>query len=215
MRFSGGSQPVRRPKVSRCTWKKLRCAEMGHLAIDFSKKKKGGGFEKVYTRPSQAYRLSEQEFACFSYDENHEYRPDDSSIKYYYPPRLGADLSLGFDTFIKHDDSKAEHLDSLLKTIVSHEQETRARIDANVVTWRGMMTKVLFILSFASLHLGITQFLTYQSQNKQKKSKLSIFVTHNCLYQILAAPFERFDGYHSFPSTLDVIVKHPSDIQQF
>lgn len=44
MRFSGGSQPVRRPKVSRCTWKKLCCAEMGHLAIDFSKKR--GGFEK-------------------------------------------------------------------------------------------------------------------------------------------------------------------------
>ncbi|UKZ93925.1 decapping endonuclease targeting mRNA [Trichoderma asperellum] len=94
-----------------------------------------------------------KEFACFSYDENHEYRPDDSSIKYYYPPQLGADLSLGFDTFVKHDDSKAEHLDSLLKAIVSHEQETGSKIDANIVTWRGMMTK------------------------------------------ILAAPFERFDGF--------------------
>ncbi|KAM0246618.1 hypothetical protein ACHAQJ_010142 [Trichoderma viride] len=83
-----------------------------------------------------------KEFTCFSYDENHDYHPDDSSLKYYYPPQLGADLSLGFDTFVKHDDSKTEHLDSLLKAIVSQEQETGSRIDANIVTWRGMMTKV-------------------------------------------------------------------------
>lgn len=103
-------------------------------------------------KKSIAHSLSKQEFACFSYDENHEYRPDDSSIKYYYPPQLGADLSLGFDTFVKHDDSKAEHLDSLLKAIVSHEQETGSKIDANIVTWRGMMTKVLTI-SLASFDL--------------------------------------------------------------
>lgn len=63
-------------------------------------------------------------------------------MKYYYPPQLGADLSLGFNTFVKHDDSQDEHLDSLLKAIVLHEKETGVKIDANVVTWRGMMTKV-------------------------------------------------------------------------
>lgn len=63
-------------------------------------------------------------------------------MKYYYTPQLGADLSKGFDTFQKLDDSKAEHLDSLLRTIISHEKETGKRIDANLVTWRGMMTKV-------------------------------------------------------------------------
>ncbi|KAK0383401.1 hypothetical protein NLU13_9313 [Sarocladium strictum] len=94
-----------------------------------------------------------KEFACFSYDAKHQFRLDDSSLKYYYTPRLGADLSQGFDTFIKNDDSKAEHLDSLLKTIAAHEQKTGQKIDANVVTWRGMMTK------------------------------------------IMAAPFERFDGF--------------------
>lgn len=52
------------------------------------------------------------------------------------------DLSNGFKTFDKQDDSKDEHLDSLLKTIMAHEQEVGQRIDANLVTWRGMMTKV-------------------------------------------------------------------------
>ncbi|KAI7769149.1 hypothetical protein ACKAV7_004332 [Fusarium commune] len=82
-----------------------------------------------------------KEFACFSYDDNHEFHLDDSSLKYYYTPQLGADLSKGFDTFQKLDDTGDDHLDSLLKTIAAHEQETGKKIDANIVTWRGMMTK--------------------------------------------------------------------------
>ncbi|KAF4473083.1 hypothetical protein FALBO_31 [Fusarium albosuccineum] len=84
-----------------------------------------------------------KEFACFSYDDNHEFHLDDSSLKYYYTPQLGADLSKGFDTFQKQDDSGDEHLDSLLKTIIAHEKETGNKIDAHVVTWRGMMTKIM------------------------------------------------------------------------
>lgn len=63
-------------------------------------------------------------------------------MRWYYTPRLGVDLSSGFDNFIKHDDSVADHLDSLLKTIMDHEQKTGQKIDADVVTWRGCMTKV-------------------------------------------------------------------------
>lgn len=83
-----------------------------------------------------------KEFACFSYDDNHEFHLDDSSLKYYYTPQLGADLSHGFDTFEKLDDSRDGHLDSLLRTIIDHEEKEGKKIDANVVTWRGMMTKV-------------------------------------------------------------------------
>ena len=78
--------------------------------------------------------MSWKEFACFSYDENHQFRLDDSSLKWYYTPQMGADLSKGFNTFQKQDDSKDEHLESLLKAIMAHEQETGQRIDANVVT---------------------------------------------------------------------------------
>jgi RAT1-interacting protein len=63
-------------------------------------------------------------------------------MRWYYPPDLGANLSSGFDTFDKLDDSGDEHLEGLLKTIIAHEQKTGKKIDANVVTWRGMMTKV-------------------------------------------------------------------------
>lgn len=66
----------------------------------------------------------------------------DQSMRWYYTPTLGVDLSRGFDTFVNHDDSVAEHLDSLLKTIMDHEQKTGEKIDAQVVTWRGCLTKV-------------------------------------------------------------------------
>jgi RAT1-interacting protein len=67
---------------------------------------------------------------------------DDSSIRYYYPPTLGADLSRGFETFQKLDDTADDHLDSLLKTVIDHEQKMGQRTDAGIITWRGMMTKV-------------------------------------------------------------------------
>lgn len=70
-------------------------------------------------------------------------------MRWYYNPSLGADLSKGFETFIKHDDTVDEHLDSLLKTIKDHEQQAGKKIDAQVVTWRGIITKVR-----SSLHAG-------------------------------------------------------------
>ncbi|KAK0652254.1 RAI1 like PD-XK nuclease-domain-containing protein [Cercophora newfieldiana] len=84
-----------------------------------------------------------KEFACFSYDQDHKFHLGDSSLKWYYNPEIGTDLSQGFDTFVKHDDSADEHLDSLLETIASHEKETGKAIDAHIVTWRGMLTKIM------------------------------------------------------------------------
>ncbi|XDG01953.1 hypothetical protein ABKA04_001568 [Annulohypoxylon sp. FPYF3050] len=84
-----------------------------------------------------------KEIACFSYDEKHEFHLDDRSLQWYYPPELGADLSGGFEQFDKHDNSKDEHIDSLLKTIMAYEEEEGKKIDVEFVTWRGMMTKIL------------------------------------------------------------------------
>jgi RAT1-interacting protein len=55
-------------------------------------------------------------------------------------------MSRGFDTFEKLDDTADDHLDSLLKTIIAYEQELGKPVEADVVTWRGMMTKVSFQL---------------------------------------------------------------------
>jgi RAT1-interacting protein len=75
---------------------------------------------------------------------------DDSSIRYYYPPTLGADLSRGFDTFEKLDDTEDDHLDSLLKAIIDREQKSEQRVEASIITWRGMMTKVIAAIFLTS-----------------------------------------------------------------
>ena len=80
---------------------------------------------------------------CFSYDVNREWHYDDSSIQYYYPPSLPADLSAGYETFKKWDDSIDEHLDGLLKAIMALEEETGERVKVDFLTWRGMLTKVI------------------------------------------------------------------------
>lgn len=102
---------------------------------------------KVNMRAFQGIRhflsCPSQEVAFFSYDDNHHYHQDERSLRYYYPPTIGADLSRGFETFQQADDTQDEHLVSLLRTIIHLEKETGSRCSADIVTWRGMMTKVV------------------------------------------------------------------------
>ena len=112
-RFNGLSASIRRPKVR---------------------------FESSHDKSASSNTA--QEIAYFSYDEKHDFYPDERSLRYYHPPLLGADLSKGFRTFKELDDTKDEHLDSLLRTIMHLEQRTGKRCEADIVTWRGMMTKV-------------------------------------------------------------------------
>ncbi|KAK4570049.1 decapping endonuclease targeting mRNA [Recurvomyces mirabilis] len=103
-----------------------------------------------------------REFAYFSYDDDHVLKPlSAESLSYYYPPTFDApgtsdtrpDLSTGLETFRKRDDSIDEHLDGLLDTLQLYEErllekvhsgegELRdVRVKADIVTYRGMMTK--------------------------------------------------------------------------
>jgi RAT1-interacting protein len=95
-----------------------------------------------------------REFACFSYDDNRMLHPlSDRSLSYYYPPfsdapgesgqgRPQIDLSNGFEKFKKHDDGFDEHLDALLDTLAAYEEREGQIAKADIITWRGMMTKV-------------------------------------------------------------------------
>ena len=84
-----------------------------------------------------------QEFAFFSYDNEHKFHLDGRSMGYYYTPKIGADLSKGFEKFQKHNDTANEHLESLLKTIVDYERQKGRSCEADIVTWRGMITKIM------------------------------------------------------------------------
>ncbi|KAH0371148.1 protein rai1, partial [Aureobasidium melanogenum] len=72
---------------------------------------------------------------------------------YYYPPffnipghhdtRFPVDLSRGYNSFRQRDDSGDEHLDGLLDTLVEAEKRNGKKTEVDLVTWRGMMTRIL------------------------------------------------------------------------
>ncbi|KAF3925883.1 hypothetical protein ABW20_dc0104421 [Dactylellina cionopaga] len=88
-----------------------------------------------------------REITCFSYDDSHALKHDESSLRYYYTPDAQGDLDRGFETFIKHDDSIDEHLDSLLDSLIELEKKDGkcATDDVDFVTWRGMVTKFMTV----------------------------------------------------------------------
>ncbi|KAJ5449608.1 Decapping nuclease rai1 [Penicillium daleae] len=108
---------------------------MNQAIFDIQPVNRFGGSNTTIRRP--------KEIACFSYDQDRRFSLGDASIAYYYPPSLPADLNIGFDTFQKLNDAADEHLDALLDTIVAMEKETGRKCETDVVTWRGMMTKIL------------------------------------------------------------------------
>lgn len=114
-----------------------------------------------------------REIAYFSFDEEHKYRQDDSSVRYYYPPSLPADLNQGFENFRQLDDSNDDHLDGLLQALIHLEGEKVAKTETDFVTWRGMMTKIM-IVPFSNMdawEMNATKFqdTIFIEENHQKK----------------------------------------------
>ena len=99
-----------------------------------------------------------REVTFFSFDDRHALKPLSlESLRYYYPPFIQApgthmprvDLSAGFQDWVQIDGSVDGHLDALLETLRFYEKSTPcegAEVDElrseDIVTWRGMMTKV-------------------------------------------------------------------------
>ncbi|KAJ5985116.1 hypothetical protein N7499_008606 [Penicillium canescens] len=108
---------------------------MNRSSFDIQPLHRFGGANTSIRRP--------KEIACFSYDDERRFSLGDSSMAYYYTPTLPADLNRGYDTFQKLNDAPDEHLDALLDTIAAHEKATEKKCDVDIVTWRGMMTKIL------------------------------------------------------------------------
>lgn len=93
-----------------------------------------------------------REITEFSFDDQHICHPlSNKSLRYFYPPQTlisgssadnGIDLSGGFQKFEKYDESSKDlHLEPLLETLEAFESK-KGKVEADIVTWRGMMTKV-------------------------------------------------------------------------
>ncbi|ORX44911.1 hypothetical protein DM01DRAFT_1295045 [Hesseltinella vesiculosa] len=85
------------------------------------------------------------EINSYSIDHDRKVWFDNRELKYYYAPS-GKDLTVGFDRFIQRDETVPEHLDTLLDALTDAKAKANVppeMTQANIVTWRGIMTKLL------------------------------------------------------------------------
>ena len=75
----------------------------------------------------------------FSYTSKRVLEFNNSSMRYYQDPPLGADLNYAYDTWVKRPEDRGR-LDGLLKACAKDEVKLD-RIRANAISWRGVMTK--------------------------------------------------------------------------
>lgn len=86
-----------------------------------------------------------EQITTFSYDGSRTLHHDDRSKMHYHVPPPGADLDRGWKEgdYVSKDDSRNEHLDSLVYALMRlGEEGDRTRRRADVVTWRGMATRL-------------------------------------------------------------------------
>ncbi|KZW02878.1 RAI1-domain-containing protein [Exidia glandulosa HHB12029] len=91
-------------------------------------------------RPSPPFQLPFQ-LLSFSYTPERELVFDDSALRYYIDPPQRADLTYRYDDWTKREEERGR-LDGLLRACVRDEVEPE-RVRANVITWRGILTKIL------------------------------------------------------------------------
>jgi RAT1-interacting protein len=104
---------------------------------------------KVDLKRSQTQMIGIQkpvQVTSFSYDEKRRLFHDDRSKKYYHLPPKNANLNRGYETKIERDESINEHLDSLLDALMQDKEIEGHQKQADLITWRGMMTKLCTIL---------------------------------------------------------------------
>jgi RAT1-interacting protein len=87
----------------------------------------------------------------FSLNKSHELEFNDDALKYFVDPPQNADLNHRYKHWIKRSE-KRSRLDNLLYACLRKEAH-RERKRANVITWRGIMTKCALSLTSPFLHL--------------------------------------------------------------
>ena len=75
----------------------------------------------------------------YSNDESHTLKFSDSSMKYFVLPPPKADLSYGYERWIKRAEERGR-LDALLECL-EREETRQASRRPSIVSWRGVMTK--------------------------------------------------------------------------
>jgi RAT1-interacting protein len=88
-----------------------------------------------------------KELLSYSRTFDGDYVNDDSSLNYYFLPDSDVDtnieLEAGFSKFKKADESTDGDFDGLLGAIQEYESKNDTKVKAEIITWRGILTKFL------------------------------------------------------------------------
>jgi RAT1-interacting protein len=94
----------------------------------------------------------------FSYDASHIQGFDDSALRYFVQPRLKSDLSYGYERWIKRPDERGR-IDALLKAFTKAKKDGVSKgiqfPEIGVVSWRGVITKYVFISGSLPLFMPV------------------------------------------------------------
>ncbi|XP_034045338.1 decapping and exoribonuclease protein isoform X2 [Thalassophryne amazonica] len=108
---------------------------------------------ELYERNFPVYKQP-VEVGCFSLDSRRRFFSDRRQMRYFVEPerKPNFDLRDGYrDRFIKRDEDQKERLDHMLRWISANRSKVKSRVatssscvlDADFVTWRGHLTKLL------------------------------------------------------------------------
>ncbi|KAF9533915.1 RAI1 like PD-XK nuclease-domain-containing protein [Crepidotus variabilis] len=98
------------------------------------------------SKPSSVLFQQPSQLTTFSYTPEHVQEFTNSAMRYFVDPPSGANLSYGFERWIRKPDTRGR-LDALLKAISkvkrNVEEQNGKLPEIGVVSWRGVMTKIL------------------------------------------------------------------------
>lgn len=104
-------------------------------------------FLPLSTRAETTSLRQPKELLSFSRTFDGEYVNDDSALSYYFLPDsdvdTNIDLGAGFKNFKKFDEERDGEFNGLLGAIQEYEKKNDTRVKADIITWRGIMTKLL------------------------------------------------------------------------
>lgn len=95
-------------------------------------------YSALQPRHIPAFQLPFQ-LITFSYSPSRVLEFNNSAMRYYTNPPLNADLNYAYDTWIKRPEERGR-LDGLLRACMRNEVKLE-RLRANVISWRGVLTK--------------------------------------------------------------------------
>lgn len=134
------SQPTYDDSNSGSSANKERAKTLGSTFLAYPDLSNPKSVSVPFQQPSQ--------LISFSYDASHVQEFSDSALRYFVRPRMGADLSYGYQRWIKRPDERGR-IDALLRAISKVKKEgesTGAQLpEIGVVSWRGVMTRYLLM----------------------------------------------------------------------